>query len=116
MIIGVGIDILEVDRVKKVVERNLRFLNRVFTENETQYSLPKKNKYQHLAARFAAKEAFFKAIGKRISWTEVEVVNEPSGQPRLLVHAKEDLGFTRCHLSLSHLAEHALAVVVLEKD
>jgi holo-[acyl-carrier protein] synthase len=115
MIIGIGIDILEVARVQKVVERNTRFLDRVFTEEEVQYSLPKKNKYQHLAARFAAKEAFFKAIGKRISWTDVEVRNDPSGQPKLFVHAKEDFGFSRSLLSLSHLAEHALAIVILEK-
>lgn len=116
MIIGIGIDILEVGRIQRVVERNVRFLDRVFTEREIQYSQPKKNKYQHLAARFAAKEAFFKAIGKRIAWTDVEVVNEPSGQPRLVVHAKEDFGFTRSHLSLSHLTDHALAVIILEKD
>jgi holo-[acyl-carrier protein] synthase len=115
MIIGIGIDILEVGRIQKVVERNARFLDRVFTEREIQYSQPKRNKYQHLAARFAAKEAFFKAVGKRISWTDVEVVNEPSGQPRLVVQAKEDFGFTTSHLSLSHLAEYALAVVILEK-
>ncbi len=115
MIIGIGIDLLEVGRVQKAVERNIRFLERVFTKTETEYSLPKKNKYQHLAARFAAKEAFFKAIGKRIAWTDVEVINEPSGQPRLVIHAKEDFGFTRSHLSLSHLAEYALAVVILEK-
>ena len=115
MIIGIGIDILEVGRIQKVAERNARFLDRVFTEKEILYSHPKRNNYQHLAARFAAKEAFFKAIGKRIAWTDVEVVNEPSGQPRLVVHAKEDFGFTRCHLSLSQLAEHALAVVILEK-
>jgi len=115
MIVGIGIDLLEVSRIQKAVERNARFLDRVFTEKEIQYSQPKKNKYQHLAARFAAKEAFFKAIGKSVAWTDVEVVNEPSGQPRLLVHAKEDFGFAHCHLSLSHLAEHALAIVILEK-
>jgi len=115
MIIGIGIDILEVGRVQKAIEQNARFLNRVFTEKEIQYSQPKKSKFQHLAARFAAKEAFFKAIGKRIAWTDVEVVNEPSGQPRLVIHAKEDFGFTRSHLSLSHLADHALAIVILEK-
>ena len=115
MIIGIGIDILEVGRVQKVVERNVRFLERVFTKGETDYSLRKKNKYQHLAARFAAKEAFFKAIGKRIAWTDVEVINEPSGLPRLVVHAKDDFGFSQSHLSLSHLAEYAVAVVILEK-
>lgn len=116
MIVGIGVDILEVARVKRAVERNPRFLDRIFTHNEAKYSQTKKNNYQHLAARFAAKEAFFKAIGRQIRWTDVEVLNEPSGQPRLVVHAGGEFGFSRCHLSLSHLADHALAVVILEKD
>ena len=60
MIVGIGMDIIEVRRVKEAVEKNPRFLERIFTRREIDYSLTKKNKYEHLAARFAAKEAFFK--------------------------------------------------------
>jgi holo-[acyl-carrier protein] synthase len=116
MIVGIGIDLIEVDRVKKTMAQHPRFLDRVFTPEEVRYSQGKRNAAQHLAARFAAKEAFFKALGRRIAWTEVGVVNLPSGQPILQVAAKGDLGFNRAHLSLSHLREHAQAVVVLEKD
>jgi holo-[acyl-carrier protein] synthase len=115
MIVGVGIDMIEVERVRKVAEEHPRFLEKVFTARETDYCLAKKNKYQHLAARFAAKEAFFKALGKRIEWTAVEVVNLASGQPQLEFYGEKDMGFDRSHVSLSHLADYAVAVVVLEK-
>jgi holo-[acyl-carrier protein] synthase len=116
MIIGIGIDIIEISRIQKAIEKNPRFCDRVFTKAEIQYTDGKKNKFQHLAARFAAKEAFFKAIGKHIAWADVETINLPSGQPQLVIYAKEDFGFTRSHISLSHLADHALAVVILEKE
>jgi holo-[acyl-carrier protein] synthase len=116
MIHGIGIDIIEVARVQRAVERNPRFVDRVFTTGEIAYAKGKKSRFQHLAARFAVKEAFFKAIGRRLHWTDVETTNLPSGQPQLIVHAREDLGFTRSHISISHLADYATAVVVLEKD
>jgi holo-[acyl-carrier protein] synthase len=116
MIIGVGIDIIEVARVQRAIERNPRFVDRVFAAGEIAYGEGKKSRYQHLAARFAAKEAFFKALGRRIGWTDVEVTNLPSGQPELVVRADGDFGFSRSHVSLSHLAEYALAVVILERD
>ena len=114
MILGVGIDLIEVARVRKVIERNPRFVERVFSPGELAYSEGKKNRFQHLAARFAAKEAFIKAIGRGVSWTSVEVVNLPSGQPTLLVRDGGNYGFTRSHVSLTHLAEYAVAVVILE--
>ena len=89
MVKGIGIDIIEVERVKKIAEKNPKFLDRIFTSREVSYCLKKRNKYQHLAARFAAKEAFFKAIGKRISWKEVELFNLPSGKPQLEIKSKE---------------------------
>jgi len=116
MVIGIGIDIIEVSRIQKAIEKNPRFCDRVFTEREIQYSRGKKSEFQHLAARFAAKEAFFKALGKRLGWTDVETINLPSGQPQLVFQAREDLGFSKSYLSLSHLADHALAVVILEKE
>ena len=116
MIVGIGIDLIEVDRVNKTMGQHPRFLDRVFTPEEVRYSRGKKNAAQHLAARFAAKEAFFKALGRRIAWAEVGVVNLPSGRPLLQVTAKENLGFSRAHLSLTHLRSHAQAMVILEKD
>ncbi|MGA2586398.1 MAG: holo-ACP synthase [Candidatus Aminicenantales bacterium] len=116
MIIGIGIDIIEVARIQNAIAKNPRFSDRVFTEREIQYSQGKKNRFQHLAARFAVKEAFFKASGRRIGWTEVETVNLPSGRPQLVIHAEGDFGFTRSQVSISHLVDHALAVVILETD
>ena len=116
MIIGIGIDIIEVGRVRKAIERTPRFADRVFTPAEIAYSEGKASRFQHLAARFAAKEAFFKAIGRRAGWTDIEVVNEDSGRPRLVVRSEEDFGFTRGHVSLTHAAETAAAVVGLERD
>ena len=115
MITGIGIDIIEVKRIKKLIEGNARFLKRIFTPKEIGYCLEKRNKHQHFAARFAAKEAFFKATGKRIGWKDVELINLPSGQPLLKIKPRESLNFDRAHVSVSHLEEYATAVVILEK-
>ncbi|MCJ7611121.1 MAG: holo-ACP synthase [Candidatus Aminicenantes bacterium] len=116
MITGIGIDVIEVARVKKAAEAHPRFLEKIFTAEEIRYSQAMHNKYLHLAARFAAKEAFFKALGRRISWTAVSVVNCPSGKPELVIAAPEGLGFDRASVSLSHITNYGLAMVVLEKD
>lgn len=115
MILGTGVDMIEVARVRKAIERNPRFVEKVFSPVEIAYCEGKKNRFQHLAARFAAKEAFIKALGHRVPWTSVEVVNLPSGQPTLSVRDGKDYGFARAHVSLTHLADHAVAVVVLER-
>jgi holo-[acyl-carrier protein] synthase len=78
--------------------------------------LKKKNKYQHLAARFAAKEAFFKAIGKRISWQDVELLNLRSGKPQLDIKFKERFFIDKALVSISHLKEYAVAAVILEGE
>jgi holo-[acyl-carrier protein] synthase len=114
MIKGVGFDIIEVRRIEKFAEKNPRFLQKVFTPTEISYSQGKRNKYQHLAARFAAKEAFFKALGRRISWTDVELTNLSSGKPQLTIKSEEGIPFSNIHVSISHLADHAAAVVILE--
>jgi len=116
MITGIGIDIIEVKRIKNSVEKNPRFLQRIFTSQEITYCQGKKNKYQHLAARFASKEAFFKALGKRIKWTDIELVNFPSGKPQLNIKAKERFSFKQVQVSISHLADYAAAVVILEEE
>lgn len=114
MVKGIGIDIIEVERIKKIAEKNPGFLQRIFTPQEISHCLKKRNKYQHLAARFAAKEAFFKALGRRINWKEVELFNLPSGKPRLEIKSKERFSFVEAHVSISHLAEYAVAAVILE--
>jgi holo-[acyl-carrier protein] synthase len=115
MIVGIGVDIIEVGRIQKLVEKSPRFLKRVFTDEEIKYSNGKKNKYQHLAARFAAKEAFFKAVGKKINWVDVGIINLPSGKPELAFKKEESFSFDRTYVSLSHLQDYAIAYVVLEK-
>jgi len=116
MIIGIGADIIEVQRIKNLAEKSPRFLERVFTSQEIQYSHSKKNRFQHLAARFAAKEAFFKALGRKIRWTEVSVVNLSSGKPTLEFSTQEPLPFDTAQVSLSHLKHYAIAFVILEKS
>jgi len=116
MITGIGIDITDVGRIKKIVEKRPRFLKKIYTPLEIKYCQGKKNKYQHLAARFASKEAFFKALGKRIIWTDVELINLASGKPQLKVKSKERFPFTNAHVSISHLTDYAIAMVILEKE
>ncbi|MDH4219392.1 MAG: holo-ACP synthase [Candidatus Aminicenantes bacterium] len=116
MIIGIGADIIEVNRIKNLAEKSPRFLQRIFTPEELHYCESKKNRFQHLAARFAVKEAFFKALGRKIRWTDVGVVNLASGKPMLKIKTKEPLPFDATHVSLSHLQDYAVAFVILEKS
>lgn len=115
MIVGIGVDIIEVERIRKLAEKSPRFLKRVYTLEEMRYCEGKKNRYQHLAARFAAKEAFFKALGRKIKWTDVGINNLPSGKPQLSILSKGIFPFDKAHVSISHLREYAVASVILEK-
>lgn len=115
MIVGMGVDIIEVERIQRLTQKKPKFLQRIFTPHEINYCQGKKNKSQHLAARFAAKEAFFKAWGKKIKWTDVWVFNLPSGKPCLKVENSHNYSFQKCSVSLSHLEKYAVAVVILEK-
>ena len=125
MIIPIGIDIIEVARIREVLLRTPRFANRVYTAAERAYCESRGAvAAQHYAARFAAKEAALKAFqtGWRggISWQDVEIGLLDSGAPILIFHGqvKElfvSTGATAAHLSLSHTTEHAIAQVVLEK-
>lgn len=88
MIFGIGIDIIEIDRIKKSIEKfDKLFLNKIFTQIELDYCKSKKNKYQHYAARFAAKEAIAKALAtgwsKGFRWKDIEIYNEKSGMPNV---------------------------------
>jgi len=122
-IIGIGIDIVETSRIEKAMLRNPeRFRARTFTDREVQYCENKKNRFQHYAARFAAKEAAMKALGtgwsRGVGFSEIEVVNDSSGKPELVFHGKAKEFFKGCgggstFLSLSHSREHAAAQVIL---
>jgi holo-[acyl-carrier protein] synthase len=124
MIVGTGIDIAEVPRIRQAIERHgQRFLNRLFTEGEIQYCESKANRIERYAARFAAKEAGMKAIGTGwnhgVRWRDIEVARKPGGRPTLLFHGKaaefaKKLGTTNVALSLTHTAEQAMAQVILE--
>lgn len=124
MIIGIGMDLVEIARIQGAVDRHgSRFLSRIFTPGEIGYCTARGNAAASLAGRFAAKEACAKAlgagIGKRIGWNDVEVTRDPDGRPELqitgaaAVLAKE-LGIARAHLTITHTATHAAATVVLE--
>jgi holo-[acyl-carrier protein] synthase len=126
MIIGTGVDIVEIDRIKHLLDRfGNRFRKRTFSDVENQYCSTQAIPEQHYAARFAAKEAFVKAIGtgftQKISWKNIGVVNESNGKPTLVVtgpalEIMNKLGATASYISLSHSKSHAVAVVVLEKS
>ena len=124
MIVAIGIDIIEVARIREVLARTPRFRERVFTPAERAYCDSRGAvAAQHYAARFAAKEAALKALqtGWRggISWQDVEVAARESGAPYLVLHGPvlelfKNSGAAAAHLSLSHTTEHAIAQVVLE--
>ena len=118
---GTGIDIVEIQRLARPVQRfGKRFLNRLFTQGELLYCLSFADPLPHLAARFAAKEAAAKALGmgfgKELSWRDVEVVREPSGKPALALSPKAKKRFQNptLHLSLTHGRGHAVAVAIWE--
>ena len=124
-IIGIGSDIVKVSRIEKLVDSyGQRFLQRVFSTTEIDYSSTKARPAIHLAARFAAKEAFLKALGsglrKGLNWCDIEVINNDLGQPRLKLYnyAREVCCIKRnatTWLTLSHEQDFALAFVVLEE-
>jgi holo-[acyl-carrier protein] synthase len=124
MIFGTGIDIVDISRFERFVkEDNQPLFRRVFTTQEQAYCAEKRHSAQHFALRFAAKEAFLKAVGTGlrdgISWRDMEVVNDPLGKPELKLYGRaEELfrekGMKRVLLSLSHDGGYAVASVILE--
>jgi holo-[acyl-carrier protein] synthase len=124
MIVGLGIDIAEVNRVEEAISRHGRhFLERVFTAAEIAYCESHKNCFERYAARFAAKEAAMKALGTGwrhgIRWVDLEVVNLPGGRPTLRLagvaaRLASRLGVTNVVLSMTHTASQAMAEVILE--
>jgi holo-[acyl-carrier protein] synthase len=123
MIHGIGIDMVNVERMRKAVERwGDKFLRRIFTDGEIAYAYGKAEPWLSLSVRFAAKEAFIKAIGSEISvaMTDIEVVNSASGRPFFRMKEGVEAFFKEkairfAHLSLSHEREYGVACVVLEK-
>lgn len=120
MITGVGTDIVETERIAKAIEKEQGFRELVFSRHEISYCESKADKFQHYAARFAAKEAFFKALGtgwkNGTSFNEVEVVNTENGKPeiRLLGETAISIGSLKSMVSLSHVKHMATAVVIIE--
>lgn len=124
MIIGSGIDLVEIARIQRSQDRfGSRFIDRVYTGAEQAYCLRKRNAAESFAARFAAKEAGAKALGTGISygvsWLEIEVIREPSGRPSLKFHGRAleiavRMGVRHAALSITHTSELAMASVVLE--
>ena len=124
MIFGVGVDIIEVARVEDKLTRTPGLKEKLYTPVEIAYCESKKFPFQHYAARFAAKEAFMKALGtgwaRGVKFSEIEVRNLESGQPVMEVYGRarelcQAEGITRFYVSLSHLKTKAVATVVLEK-
>ena len=126
MIIGTGVDVVEIARIRGVLERlKDRFILRVFTAAEQQFCAQHRDPVPHYAVRFAAKEALFKAIGtgwaKGVTWLDAEVLRERQEAPVLKLHGEaqrlsELMGTCKTHISLSHSNQWAVAVVILEKE
>lgn len=129
MIIGTGIDLIEIERVRKALEDpriGTRFRARVFTAAEIAYCEKKRRgKYESYAGRFAAKEAVMKALGRgwgaKVCWLDIEVVRARSGKPGIALHNKtaqlaQELGIRSFALSITHTAQHGLAHVVAQDE
>lgn len=123
MIIGIGTDLIEIARLEKSIGKPA-FLKRIFSEKELELCDGKQSRLQSLAARFAAKEAFMKALGtgwtEGISFCEIEILNDDKGAPLVNLLGKtrekaDELGVKRICISLSHIKELASATVILEK-
>lgn len=126
MIVGMGIDIAEVERVKAAIERHGEaFLRRIYTVREKEYCEKFKNKYERYAGRFAAKEATMKALGtgwsRGVRWVDVEVVRQSGGRPTIFLQGEaakvaSALGVERVALSITHTSAQAFAQVIFEGE
>jgi holo-[acyl-carrier protein] synthase len=124
VIVGIGIDIAEVDRIREAIERHgRRFIDRIYTPAEIDYVERKANRFERYAARFAAKEAGMKAIGtgwkRGVRWQDFEVTNLPSGRPTLQFYGEaakiaDRMGVRNIALSITHTAAEGMAIVIVE--
>lgn len=124
MIFGIGTDIIEVERIEKQLQKSYGLREKLFTPGEIDYCETKRNKAQHYAARFAAKEAFLKAIGTGwrdgLQFNEIEVTNDDLGKPTLVLYGKtldfvNSIQITNIQVSLSHIHDMVNAIVIVEK-
>ncbi len=124
MIFGVGIDNIEVKRIKKQIDDSTKFKEKIFTVKEIEYCESKKNYAESFAARFAAKEAFLKAIGtgwsNGLQFTDIEILNDENGKPKIYLQGKakqiiQKNNLENINISMSHLKEIASAIVIIEK-
>jgi holo-[acyl-carrier protein] synthase len=125
MVAGLGIDMIEVERITNNIGKEAGFRELVFSKNEINYCETKTNKFEHYAARFAAKEAFFKAMGtgwmSGTAFNEIEIKNDEQGKPELILLGQTAIavnknGGIKISVSLSHLKTFASAVVIIEKQ
>lgn len=123
MIVGIGIDMIEVDRVREKIEKEKGFREHVFSSSEIAYCEDQPEPYQHYAARFATKEAFLKAIGQGLMYSlhvhNIEVVPRKDGKPEIVLSEEykdliEENEWQKIHVSLTHLKSMASAVVIIE--
>jgi len=124
MIIGVGIDIIEVDRVTEKISKDQGFREKIFSVDEIVFCESKVNKGENYAARFAAKEAFLKATGQGLvmgyNLSDIEIVSDSNGKPSLILNGTfkqkaSESNWNKIHVSLSHLKSVACAVVIIEE-
>lgn len=116
-----GIDIVEIKRIKSIINKRKNFISKMFTSREIEYCSNKKNPYPHYASRFAAKEAFLKAVGSgwqgKLKWTEIEVSNDKFGKPGIIVIKTSKFkglkNFKRIELTISHDKNYAVALVAM---
>ncbi len=117
MIIGIGIDIVELKRIEQLMMKNEKFIDRILTEEEKGifFQLSPKRKVEFLAGRFAAKEAYAKAIGtgigKNVSFHDIQIMNDDNGKPIVVSNGKD----CRIHVSISHSRDYAIAQVIIER-
>lgn len=125
MIIGIGVDLVKIERVRKLLDNYTEFITQVFTAGEIEFCRAKADSASSFAARFAAKEAMMKALGtgwnEKVNWLDIEVINERQGKPILKIGGRtlqlmQQMGVRQTHLSLSHERDYALAFVVLEGE
>lgn len=124
MILGTGIDIIEIDRIKDSVDKfGDHFLNKIYTKTELEYCLKKSSKYQHLAARFAAKEAVYKALTtgwhEVATWQDIEITNEPNGMPIVTLKGKLKTFLSTdksLKISISHSRDYVACIAIVYKN
>jgi len=124
LIIGIGTDIVEIDRINKAIERTPNFINKLFTKKEIEYFISRKMRPEFIAGKFAAKESVAKALGtgfRKFGFRDIEIDKDELGKPLVLLsgEAKEianKFGDYKLHLSISHGRENAIAYAILEVD